>query len=352
MTPKLNYIDQFLDFLQYQRGLSQNTIRSYRLDLDQYFAWLKRQELKPASVKVRDVDSFITELSKNGLTMQSVNRKMYCLKSFYRYLLRIEIVKRNPMEIFKNGKEKKRLPRYLTFEQQKVLLLASQVAKFNPLWVKQRNELMVLFLLDTGLRISELCNLELKNINLDEGIFKVLGKGNKEREVVISDRLGIAIEKYLAMVSNSEIRESTGPLLASRGLTLTAVCTELGIRYCAIQNALKHQGWEKENMEKLQSFVTEKVKPLPIRFLFFNEHGKILCQRHAMRIIKEIGQKAGIEGLHPHILRHSFATNLRERGADLLLLKESLGHASIMTTQIYAHIGNGKYKSELRKFIN
>jgi integrase/recombinase XerD len=262
------------------------------------------------------------------------------------------MVKRNPMEIFKNGKEKKRLPRYLTFEQQKVLLLASQDANFNPLWVKQRNELMVLFLLDTGVRISELCHLETNNINLGEGIIKVLGKGNKEREVVISDRLGIAIEKYLTMVNNSEIRESTGPLLASRGLTLTAVCTELGIRYCAIQNALKGKGWEKENMEKFQSFITEKVKPLPIKFLFFNEHGKIICQRHAMRIIKEIGQKAGIEGLHPHILRHSFATNLRERGADLLLLKESLGHASIMTTQIYAHIGNGKYKSELRKFIN
>ncbi len=346
-------IQQFLDFLLFQRGISQNTVAGYRFDLEQYFAWLKARKLKPQSAKVRDIDAFLIELRKGGLTAQSVNRKMYCLKSFYRYLLRIEAVKKNPLEVFQNAKEKKRLPRYLTREQQEALLLAAGNGKYDAPWIGQRNQLVILFLLETGVRIGELCGLELKNIDLEQGLARVIGKGDKEREVILSDRLQVAIRDYLAMVDGSNLdARRIGPLLASRGLNLRAVCKTLGIPYVSAQYAIREGTDESGIRRRLEVYLKETVKPLPIKYLFFNEHGKGLCQRHTFRFVQEIGGRAGIDAFHPHICRHTFATNLRQKRADLLLIKEALGHASVSTTQIYAHLGNGEYREELKRLVN
>ena len=105
-------------------------------------------------------------------------------------------------------------------------------------------------------------------------------------------------------------------------------------------------------MKRVREYIEQKVKPVPVGFLFSNLRGEHLGSRHAFRIIREIGKKAGIKDLYPHMLRHTHATNLRRKGADLLLIKEALGHASVMTTEIYAHLGNEEYKTKLRQLIN
>jgi site-specific recombinase XerD len=345
----MNYIDQFLDFLQYQRGLSENTLHSYGFDLREYLGWLGVNKLDQTLVRVRDIDSFLIRLRKNGNSIQTVNQKMYCLKTFYRWLLRIEVIEKNPMDLFQNTKGPQKIPRYLINGQQEALLISAQNGIYEKPWIKKRNYLIILFLLNTGVRIGELCNLELKNINLDEGIFKVIGKGSKEREMVLSSLLKEEIKEYLGMVTDSKF-EVGSPFLPSRGFNIKTFAKEMKIPFFNVMGALG--GNSRKGMEKIQTFADEKIKPLPVKFLFFNETGKPMITRHAFRIVREIGERAGIEGLHPHLLRHTFATNLRERGADLLLMKEALGHSSVSTTQIYAHIGNGKYKSELRKFIN
>jgi site-specific recombinase XerD len=291
----MDYVEEFLDFCQYQRSLSENTVNAYRWDLKIFMDWIKNKGLDVTMIKIRDIDSFIISLRKIGKSIQTVNRKIYCLKAFYRYLQRIEVIDRNPLDFIKNIRQPKLLPKYLTEDQQKALLKVSiDGYKDHPnkwgRWLKDRDCLLVLILLDTGLRINELCSIKKSDINLEEGILKVIGKGGKEREIILSDR-----------------------------------CIE----------AIKKCPWNG----------SEEI-------LFFNQWRKNLNTRHAFRIVKEIGRKAGIENLHPHLLRHTYATNLRRKGGDLLLIKEALGHSSVSTTEIYAHIGGQEYKEKLRSLIN
>jgi site-specific recombinase XerD len=291
----MNYVEQFLDFCQYQRSLSENTVNGYRWDLKIFMEWLKDKDLDVIMVKIRDIDSFIISLRKAGKSIQTVNRKIYALKMFYRYLQRIEVLDRNPLDFIKNIRRPKLLPKYLTEDQQKALLKVSVDGyKDHPnkwgSWLKDRDRLLILVLLDTGLRINEVCSMKKTDINLKEGILRIIGKGGKEREIILSDR---CIEAIKGIPPNG----------------------------------------------------SEEI-------LFFNQWKKHLNSRHAFRIVKEIGRKAGIASLHPHLLRHTYASNLRRKGADLLLIKEALGHSSVTSTEIYAHIGGQEYKERLRALIN
>jgi site-specific recombinase XerD len=350
----MGYQEQFLDFIQYQRGLSTNTQRGYTFDLCQYLQWLSSRGIDPTLVKVRDIDSFLIWLRKEkGVSIQTVNRKMYCLKSFYRWLQRIEAIEKNPLDLFQNTRQPKLLPRYLTEEQQKALLDASQNGNHRnqrDYWLSERDYLMILLFLDTGLRVSELCTLEVRNLNLSEGTLRVIGKGSKEREVVLSDRLIKAIREYLDMVSRIELNHTVGPGLPSRGLNLGMVAKEMGISHHSALGAVF--GRSEKRLEQLRSFVDERVRPLPIKYLFFNQQGKPMNTRHIFRLVQEIGSRAKIPDLYPHMLRHTYATNLRRKGGDLLLIKESLGHSSVSTTEIYAHIGDGEYRQKLRELVN
>jgi site-specific recombinase XerD len=350
----MDYLQEFLDFCQYQRGLSPNTQRGYASDLFQYFQWLNTKGIDPVSVKVRDIDSFLIWLRKEkSISIQSLNRKMYCLKSFYRWLQRIEAIEKNPLDLFQNTKQPKLLPRYLTEEQQNALLLASQNGNHRNQrnhWLGKRDYLMILLFLDTGLRVSELCTLEVRNLNLSEGALKVIGKGSNEREVVLSDRLIKAIREYLDMVSSIELNHAVGPGLPSRGVNLGAVAKEMGISRNSASGALF--GNSKKRLKQLRSYVDDRIRPLPIKYLFFNQRGKPMNTRHIFRLVQGIGSRAGIPDLYPHALRHTFATNLRRKGGDLLLIKESLGHSSVSTTEIYAHLGDGEYKERLRRLVN
>jgi len=288
----MDYLEEFIDFCQFQRSLSKNTIRSYEWDLKQFFKHLKDRNLDITEVKIRDIDSFLISLRKEGRSPQTVNRKIACLRSFFEWCRRVEIVKGNPVEFIKSLKQPKTLPKYLTEAQQQALLEASKNTNHpnkNGPYMKDRDYLLVVFLLDCGLRIGEACAIRREDINLEDGTLRVLGKGQKERIVILSDRLIKAVKEHFNNGSD---------------------------------------------------------------LLFFNQWRKQLDTRHAFRIVQVIGERAGIENLHPHLCRHTYATNLRRKGADLLLIKEALGHASVSTTEIYAHLGEQEYKEKLKALIN
>lgn len=346
----MDYLTEFFDYLRYQRGLSENTLQAYGWDLKIFFKWANDRELKLEQAKVKDIDAFLIWTRKNGNSIQSANRKAYCLKTFYRWLLRIEAIDRNPLDLFNNIKSTKPLPRYLTKDQQEALLEAAKKEKNKLAWAKKRNYLMILFLIDGGLRIGELCGIKPNDIDLGEGVLRVLGKGSKEREVVLSDRVRNAVREYLDAIKTIRFDQAVGPGLPSRGFNLELVSRELGISHSLATVAVR--GKSRKTLERIRAFVKEKIEPLPVPWLFFNRKGKRFCERHAFLVIQRIGKHAGIENLHPHLLRHTFASNLRHRGADLLLMREALGHSSVSTTQIYAHIGNEEYKNQLRNLVN
>lgn len=346
----MNYLEEFLEFLEYQRSLSLNTIKSYRWDLLGYSKWLGERGLESNEVKVRDIDTFIISLRKSGNSASTINRKISGLKTFYRWLQRIEVIKNNPWESIQCLKQTRSLPRYLTLEQQEALIQASQNGNQKNDWLRRRSYLAILLFLDTGLRVSELCNIQMENIDLCSGIIKIIGKGKKERQIILSDRCIKALQEYIQLIQDTKIfNEGVGPGLASRGVNLNEVAKECGMGYFSARQAfINHSDKTKE----LKSYIENKIKPKSIKYLFFNTHGKIWNSRHCFRIIQILGKEIGIDGFYPHMLRHTYATNLRRKGADLLLIKEALGHSSVSTTEIYAHIGNEEYKKQIRSLIN
>jgi site-specific recombinase XerD len=307
-------------------------------------------------VKVKDIDAFLISLRKKGEnSIQTVNHKMYCLKTFYRWLHRVEVVKTNPLEVFQNSRTAKPLPRYLTQQEQDALLQTSDKFEYKSrreVWLRKRDHLMIVFFLDTGLRVSELCSIERKNLDLDQGILRVIGKGSKEREIVLSNRIVEKTREFLPIVEEVRLNRAVGPGLAARGLTLEDVVEGLPFSYVTLTRMIYSEQPNSNRVEQFKNYVDKKIKPLPIKYLFFNQQGHPMNTRHVFRIVREAGKRAGIKDLHPHILRHSYASNLRTKGADLLLIKEALGHSSVMTTEIYAHINDGQYREKLKSLIN
>jgi site-specific recombinase XerD len=277
------------------------------------------------------------------------------LKTFYKWLQRIEVVKTNPLAVFQNNRTAKPLPRYLTQQEQDALLQTSDKFEYKSrrdVWLRKRDHLMIVFFLDTGLRVSELCSIERKNLDLDQGILRVIGKGSKEREIVLSNRIVEKTREFLPIVEEVRLNRAVGPGLAARGLTLEDVVEGLPFSYVTLTRMIYSEQPNSNRVEQFKNYVDKKIKPLPIKYLFFNQQGHPMNTRHVFRIVREAGKRAGIKDLHPHILRHSYASNLRTKGADLLLIKEALGHSSVMTTEIYAHINDGQYREKLKGLIN
>ena len=353
----MNYLQDFLDFTQYVRGRANNTIQGYRFDLREFLTWLQGRGLEPQNVKSTDIDTFFIYLRKEKKNSPaSVNRKLYCLKNFYKWLLRTDVIQKNPLLYCDRLKEPSTLPKYLTVIEQENLIKAVQNgngAKRIGYYSKERTYLLILLLLDCGLRIQEACNVKVPDINLDEGILKVRGKGDKERIAVLSDRLMVAIREYLSKVNVIDVSGKVRPGIQARGLTLNDVSKGTGIPLPTVieLTVSRRHNCQGKRSRQLQAFIDEKVKPLPLQYLLFNRGGKPLNTRQAFRIVREIGRKAGIE-IYPHLLRHSFAVNLRRKGADTMLLKEALGHASILTTQIYCAFTDGEFKEKMRQLVN
>ena len=288
----MNYIKLFLDYLSIERGLSPNTIQSYRRDLEklQYFL---REKYSIEKACEKDIAEFIKYLGKLNLSSRSIARCLSAIKSFYKFLILEGVIKVNPTSNFSSPKIWLSLPRYLSFEEvEKLLSLPDESSEIG-----LRDKAILETMYATGLRVSELITLKLENLNLEHGYLKCAGKGGKERIVPLGEIANQKIKSYL-----------------------------------------------KFSRDKL-------LKGEKSEFLFVNYRGKKLTRQGLWKIIKSYATKIGLRSkITPHILRHSFATHLLEKGADLRSVQLMLGHSQITTTQIYTHITRERLRRLYEKY--
>jgi len=278
-----NEIEAFLEYLALEKNLSSNTLQSYAIDLKDFKNFLQKEKIKRIEeVSVETILLFLERLRKKGLSSSSISRKLSALRSFFRFLELEKGFSHNPVLLIESPKLPRRLPRVLTVNEVERLLSAPDPSTPQGL----RDKAMLETLYATGLRVSELVALTFAQLNLEVGFLRVLGKGSKERLVPLGDFARHYLELYL--------REARPQLLSGRS------------------------------------------DPPQI---FLNRRGRPLTRQRFWQIIRDYARKVGITTeVSPHVLRHSFATHLLERGADLRAVQMMLGHASLSTTQIYTHL--------------
>ena len=291
-------IDEYLDYLAIERGSSPNTIEGYGRDLRRYAAYLAGLGItRPEDVTRGAVAEHVKALQEVGLAPTSVERAVSAVKGFHRFMVAEHICEEHPTADLPLPKKPARLPDVLSREQAAAMLEEANFAYGDdPAKTPRRNAVaraslqrdrtILEVLYGCGLRVSELCGLDLREVMLDEEVLRVLGKGSKERGVPIMGSAARAMGEYL---------ESWRPVLAEGHAPSAAV--------------------------------------------FLNARGGRISRQSVHAICERYGRiYAGREGLHPHTLRHSFATHMLEGGADLRVVQELLGHASISTTQLYTHV--------------
>ena len=286
----------YLSYLRVEKGLSQNTILAYGRDLKKFAAFLdKRHKHRLDAVDREDIVDFLSSLYKDKLDSRSVARYLVSLRSFFKYALMEELVRVDPTENLESPKIRQSLPTYLRVDEVDRLLAATNFNTPNGL----RDRAMLEVLYSTGLRVSELLNLRLSDVDVRMGCVRCIGKGNKERLVPIGRKAIAAVEEYLAD-SRTQLVRSGSP---------------------APHNQV----------------------------LFLTRNGRRLNRVSIWKMLHNYGVKLGLRGrLTPHKLRHSFATHLLERGADLRSVQLMLGHADISTTQIYTHVVEERLKQIYR----
>ena len=280
-------IDDFCNYLLIDKHYSSNTIESYKRDLIKFYDFIKK-DLK--NVDKNDVKDYLKYI--NNMNERSVARNISTLKSFYKFLIINKYIKDNPMDSISSPKLGKKLPNTLSEEDINKLLNIKLKDNFS-----YRNKAMLELMYATGLRVSELINLKVYDVNLDEALVKTMGKGNKERIIPVGDyainALKIYINEYRSSLFKKEIND----------------------------------------------------------YLFLNNHGKIMTRQGFFKIIKKLAIEQGIDkDFSPHTLRHSFATHLLKHGADLRIIQELLGHSDVSTTQIYTHVSNEELEDTFKKY--
>jgi integrase/recombinase XerD len=283
-------IKEYLSYLRIERGASENTISSYTNDLLMFEKFLNEKsngELE--DIEKTHIRAFVSELHKKGYSPSSIMRIFSAVRGFFKYLLREEVIKKDPLKGIILPRVKRSLPKPLTLEEVEKLLSAPDTS--TPLGL--RDSAMLEMMYAAGLRVSELISLKTENIDLNYGYVRIKGKGKKERLVPVGE---VAIERV------------------------------------------------KEYLEKARGTLLGKKES---EYLFVNRRGGKMTRQRFWGIIKEYARKCGIppEKISPHVIRHSFATHLLERGADLVSVQNLLGHSSLTTTQIYTLVN----KERLRK---
>ncbi len=281
-------ISEFKYYLEDNLRLSENTINAYVTDLYQYQDFLNKfEKINDVSEITReDIVKYIASLKRKELSKKTIARKVTCIKDFHKYLFKEGYTKENVSLHIENPKTDKSLPVVLTIEE--INRMISSIDGNEPLDI--RNRAMMETLYATGMRISELLDVELKDLHLNEKYIMVIGKGNKERQVPLGEMAVIAIRKYI----------------------------------------------ERARL---------KIASKPSNLLFFNYKGEKMSRQGFFKYIKKLAQECGIEKeISPHTIRHSFATHLLEGGTDLRVVQELLGHEDISTTQIYTHIDKTKLR--------
>jgi len=286
-TPSLALIDRFLDAVWVERGLSPNTLSAYRADLTALDRWLQARGGSGVAAKRADVLAFIAWRVEGGARPRSTARQLSSFRRFYRYLVRDGVITEDPTAQIAMPKIGRSLPKSLTEEEVEALLGAPEIEQ--PLGHRDRTMLEVLYA--TGLRVSELVNLKAGQVNMNQGVLRIVGKGDRERLIPLGEEAVQWLQKF-----------TNGPRL-----------------------------------EILLERQTD--------FLFPTRRGDRMTRQAFWHIIKRYARKAGIaKELSPHTLRHAFATHLLNHGADLRVVQMLLGHADLSTTQIYTHVARERLK--------
>ena len=300
MKIKLNWenqISEYKSFLKLEKGLSENSILAYISDvikLKEYIVDVKRYVLQPHLVQYKHLQNFIFYIVELGVSQATQSRIISAIRSFYKFLLISNKIQKNPAELLETPRLVRKIPDVLSIEEIDKIIEVIDLSTGQGL----RNKAIIETLYSCGLRVSELINLKISNLFLDEGFIKVVGKGDKQRLVPISKK---AIDLIVFYVNN-----------------------------------------DRKKIDIQLNFDD---------YLFLNRRGKPLTRNMIFMIIKDLVKKAEIDkNVSPHTFRHSFATHLVEGGADLRAVQDMLGHESITTTEIYTHIDQSYLRETIISF--
>lgn len=290
-----NILNRFAAYLKYEKGLSKATVSAYMADLDDFKYFCKKRKISPIGTNRQEILNYLEIIKDAGLTTSTICRRLVTIKTFYKYLVLEKIVGEDETDMMESPKLWKLLPDFLTLEE--VEKIISYFHENDPLAI--RNQAMIELMYSCGLRVSELLSLKIEDINTEKKLLLIKNsKGGKDRFVPYGNRASELITKYQ--------NESRTTLL--------------------------------------------KTDP-EIPYLFVSKNGLKLTRERIWTIIKTATKMCGIKkNVHPHTLRHSFATHLLFNGADLRVIQEMLGHADLATTQIYTHIDSTKVLEAHRSF--
>lgn len=290
--PEEYLINAFLEYLTVEKGLSVNTLAAYRQDLESYRSFLGTQKIAGwRDVRREHIQRFLLAQKKKGMESSSVARRLVAVKIFHRFLLRERHLEDDITSVLDSPKPWKKLPHFLSGREVEVLLAAPD--RKSPVGIRDRALLECLYA--TGMRVSEIAGLNTEDINLESAFLRCRGKGGKERLVPVGKIACQAVRDYLLTVRPKQNPKSG--------------------------------------------------------HLFLGRSGRGLTRQFIWQILKKYARLAGIaKDITPHTLRHSFATHILERGADLRVVQELLGHADISTTQIYTHVSRDRLKMVHAKF--
>lgn len=282
-------INQFIEYLEYEKGYSKKTIISYENDLELFNIFLKENKITNIErIDYNTIRKYLSHMHDNKYEASSISRKISTLRTFFKYNLKEKNIKNNPMTLISNPKKEKKLPKYLNYEEMEKLLNSIDTSELDGI----RDRLIIELLYSTGIRVSELVNIKIKDIKIKENQINILGKGNKERIVLFGNKAQESIKEYL--------------------------------------NAYK---------ELFKGNIYNS-------YLLINKKGKQLTTNKIELIVKDVLRKSALKlNISPHTLRHTFATHMLDSGADLKSVQELLGHENLKTTAIYTHVSNERLKN-------
>lgn len=287
-------VNDFENYLRLEKGLSENTVLAYIKDAEKLQNYAEDSNKSFSDITYDDLNGFVAALFDIGLSARSQARIVSGLKQFFDFLILENHLKNNPSELLEPPKIGRKLPEVLSLEEIDLLISVIDLSKNEG----HRNKAILETLYCCGLRVSELCDLKLSQLFINEGFIRVIGKGNKERLIPLPE----------------------------------SVLRELDFYYSSMRNHLEIEKGHED-------------------FIFLNRRGKQLTRVMIFTIIKELAEKAGIrKNISPHTFRHSFATHLLEGGANLRAIQDMLGHESILTTEIYTHVSTKAQREAILKY--
>ncbi|MDD4624492.1 MAG: tyrosine recombinase XerC [Tenericutes bacterium] len=284
----MNYINDFINYLLNVRNYSENTIINYKIDLDEYYKYIKSNNIEILEIKYENINPFLATLYNiKHYSKSSVSRKISTLRSFYKYLYDNELIDKNPFLFISLPKKEKKLPRFVNYEDLDLILNSPDLNTD----IGVRDRLILELLYGTGIRVSELCNIKIDDIDLKNKTIRIIGKGNKERIVLYGEYCENILEKYININRKNLLKDKDHSIL------------------------------------------------------ILSNNGSNISVSTVQKILSNILKKVSIKkNITPHVFRHTFATHLLNEGCDILTVKELLGHSSLDTTQIYTHVSNEKLR--------